>query len=95
MVDKAEVKGNKVLVTIDQNGQKKELAADKVLSSIGVTGNVAGFGLEELGIELFKNHIKVDKNNYQTNVPGIYAIGDVIGPPWLAHVASAEGILLC
>ena len=92
VVDKAEVKGNKVLVTIDQNGQKKELTADKVLSAIGVTGNVAGFGLEELGIELFKNHIKVDKNTYQTNVPGIYAIGDVIGPPWLAHVASAEGI---
>ncbi len=92
LVDKAEVKDNKVLVTIDQNGQKKELAADKVLSAIGVTGNVEGFGLEELGIELFKNHIKVDKNTYQTNVPGIYAIGDVIGPPWLAHVASAEGI---
>lgn len=92
MVEKAEVKGNKILVTINQNGQKKELSADKVLSAIGVTGNVEGFGLEELGIELFKNHIKVDKKTYQTNVPGIYAIGDVIGPPWLAHVASAEGI---
>jgi dihydrolipoamide dehydrogenase len=92
MVEKAEVKGKKVFVTINQNGQKKELSADKVLSAIGVTGNVEGFGLEELGVELFKNHIKVDKNTYQTNVKGIYAIGDVIGPPWLAHVASAEGI---
>ncbi len=92
MVEKAEIKGNKVLVTINQNGQKKELSADKVLSAIGVTGNVEGFGLEELGIELFKNHIKVDKKTYQTNVKSIYAIGDVIGPPWLAHVASAEGI---
>jgi len=92
MVEKAEVKGKKVFVTINQNGQKKELSADKVLSAIGVTGNVERFGLEELGIELFKNHIKVDKNTYQTNVPNIYAIGDVIGPPWLAHVASAEGI---
>ena len=92
MVEKAEVKGKKVLVTINQNGQKKELSADKVLSAIGVTGNVEGFGLEELGIELFKNHIKVDKKTYQTNVKNIYAIGDVIGPPWLAHVASAEGI---
>ncbi len=92
MVEKAEVKGNKVLVTINQNGQKKELSADKVLSAIGVTGNVEGFGLEELGIELFKNHIKVDKKTYRTNIPNIYAIGDVIGPPWLAHVASAEGI---
>lgn len=92
MVEKAEVKGKKVLVTINQNGQKKVLSADKVLSAIGVTGNVEGFGLEELRIELFKNHIKVDKKTYQTNVKNIYAIGDVIGPPWLAHVASAEGI---
>jgi dihydrolipoamide dehydrogenase len=92
MVEKADVKGNKVLVTINQNGEKKELSADKVLNAIGVTGNVEGFGLEELGVELFKNHIKVDKNTYQTNVANIYAIGDVIGPPWLAHVASTEGI---
>ena len=92
MVEKAEVKGKNVIVTINQNGQKKELTADKVLSAIGVTGNVEGFGLEELGIELFKNHIKVDKKTYQTNVSNIYAIGDVIGPPWLAHVASVEGI---
>jgi dihydrolipoamide dehydrogenase len=92
MVEKAEGKGNKVTVTINQNGEKKELTADKVLSAIGVTGNVEGFGIEKLGIELFKNHIKVDKNTYQTNIPNIYAIGDVIGPPWLAHVASAEGI---
>lgn len=92
MVENAEVKGKKVLVTINQNGQKKELSADKVLSAIGVTGNVEGLGLEELGVELYKNHIKVDKKTYQTNVKNIYAIGDVIGPPWLAHVASAEGI---
>ncbi len=92
VVEKAEVKGNRVFVTINQNGKQKELSADKVLSAIGVTGNVEGFGSEELGIEIFKNHIKVDKNTYRTNIPNIYAIGDVIGPPWLAHVASAEGI---
>lgn len=91
-VEKAEIKGKKVKVVINQNGEKKELSADKVLSAIGVVGNVEGFGLEELGIELYKNHIKVDKNNYSTNIQNIYAIGDVIGPPWLAHVASAEGI---
>lgn len=91
-VEKAEVKGKKVKVIINQNGDKKELTADKVLSAIGVIGNVEGFGLEELRIELFKNHIKVNKETYETNIPGIYAIGDVIGPPWLAHVASAEGI---
>ncbi len=92
VVEKAEVKGKKVLVTINHEGKKKELSAEKVLNAIGVVGNVEGIGLEELGIEIFKNHIKVDKNTYQTNIPNIYAIGDVIGPPWLAHVASAEGI---
>jgi dihydrolipoyl dehydrogenase len=91
-VEKAEVKGNKVDVTIKIDGEIKQLSADKVLSAIGVTGNVEGFGLEGLGVELFKNHIKVNKSTYETNIKGIYAIGDVIGPPWLAHVASAEGI---
>ena len=90
-VEKAEVKGKKVKVIYNHNGEKKELNADKVLNAIGVTGNVEGFGLEELGIELFKNHIKVNKSSYATNIKGIFAIGDVIGPPWLAHVASAEG----
>lgn len=92
VVEKAEVKAKKVNVIINQKGKKLELSAEKVLNAIGVVGNVEGFGLEELGIEIFKNHIKVDKNTYQTNIPNIYAIGDVIGPPWLAHVASAEGI---
>ncbi|TSA26924.1 MAG: dihydrolipoyl dehydrogenase [Ignavibacteriales bacterium] len=91
-VEKAEVKGNEVIVTIEKDGKKLELKSEKVLCAIGVTGNVEGFGLEELGVELYKNHIKVNKNNYETNFSGIYAIGDVIGPPWLAHVASAEGI---
>lgn len=91
-VEKAEVVGKKVSVHIDHKGEKKVLKAEKVLNAIGVTGNVEGFGLEELGIAVEKNHIKVDKNSYETSIPGIYAIGDVIGPPWLAHVASAEGI---
>lgn len=92
VVEKAEVKKDKVVVTINHNGSQKELTAEKVLNAIGVVGNVEGIGLEELGVEIVKNHIKVDKNTYQTNIPGIYAIGDVIGPPWLAHVASAEAI---
>jgi dihydrolipoamide dehydrogenase len=92
VVEKAEVKDNKVFVTITTNGETKVLSADKVLNAIGVTGNVEGIGLEELGVELYKNHIKVNRSTYETNVKGIFAIGDVIGPPWLAHVASHEGI---
>jgi len=91
-VEKAEVKGNTVNVTVNVNGEKKVITAEKVLNAIGVVGNVEGIGLEGLGIQIEKNHIKVNKETYETNISGIFAIGDVIGPPWLAHVASAEGI---
>ncbi|MCB0750976.1 MAG: FAD-dependent oxidoreductase, partial [Ignavibacteriae bacterium] len=91
-VENAKVNKNKVEVNITQNDKKEKLTADIVLSAVGVTGNISGFGLEELGVEIEKNHIKVNKENYQTNIQNIYAIGDVIGPPWLAHVASEEGI---
>ncbi len=91
-VENAVVKKGKVTVTVNKKGEKRELTAEKVLSAIGVTGNVEGIGLETLGIVIEKNHIKVDKSNYKTNIKNIYAIGDVIGAPWLAHVASAEAI---
>ncbi len=91
-VDKAVVKGRKVIVDISNAEGKKQLKADVVLSAIGVVGNVEGFGLETIGVKVEKNQIVVNKKNYQTNVDNIYAIGDVIGPPWLAHVASHEGI---
>jgi dihydrolipoamide dehydrogenase len=91
-VEKADVKGNKVNVTINVNGEKKIISAEKVLNAIGVVGNIEGIGIEELGVQVEKNQIKVNKETYETNIPGIFAIGDVIGPPWLAHVASAEGI---
>jgi dihydrolipoamide dehydrogenase len=85
-------KNNGAVVKVETKDGPKEFAADKVLTAIGVTGNIEGFGLEELGVQIEKNHIKVNKETYQTNIETIYAIGDVIGPPWLAHVASAEGI---
>jgi dihydrolipoamide dehydrogenase len=68
-----------------------EIESDIALVAVGFAGNVEGFGLEDLGVKLEKGFIKVD-SDYKTNVQGIYAIGDVNGPPWLAHVASAEGI---
>ncbi|MDH3711516.1 MAG: dihydrolipoyl dehydrogenase [Cyclobacteriaceae bacterium] len=63
-----------------------------VLSAVGVAANVEGIGLEEKGIAMDRGRILVD-DYYATNQPGIYAIGDVIKGPWLAHVASAEGII--
>lgn len=93
-VEKAEIKKGSVEVTIElKDGTKKTIKAEKVLSAIGVMGNIEGIGLEEIGVETERNHIKVDKSNYQTSVENIYAIGDVIGAPWLAHVASHEGII--
>ena len=62
------------------------------LVAIGVQGNIENIGLEKLGIEVDKGAIVVN-DFYQTKVPHIYAIGDVIGAPWLAHVASHEGII--
>lgn len=83
---------NEVVVTVSQNGEKKEIVGDIALVAIGVQGNIENLGLENLGVKTEKSFIKVDEF-YKTNVDGIFAIGDVNGPPWLAHVASAEGVI--
>ncbi|MDZ7717907.1 MAG: dihydrolipoyl dehydrogenase [Balneolaceae bacterium] len=93
-VEKVEKKGKGVKVTIKTEDGEKEVEADVVLSAVGVTGNIENIGLEEAGVETEKGSIKVDKETYQTTAEGIYAIGDVIGAPWLAHKASHEGIVL-
>jgi dihydrolipoamide dehydrogenase len=90
-VETAKAGAEGVRVSVSTPAGKKELNADVVLVAIGVQGNVEGMGLEQLGVAVEKSHIAVD-TDYKTNIPGVYAIGDVIGPPWLAHVASAEGI---
>ncbi|MDX2148467.1 MAG: dihydrolipoyl dehydrogenase [Planctomycetota bacterium] len=89
--------------------KKEAIEADKVLLAIGVKGRFDGLFDDKLGLATERDHIKTDFRprgwdgpgtgttnqavDYKTNLPGIYAIGDVIGPPWLAHVASEEGIL--
>jgi dihydrolipoamide dehydrogenase len=74
------------------DGATKEIAADRVILAIGITGNVEGLGLEEQGVKVESGHIVVDEWCH-TGAPGLYAIGDVIGAPWLAHKASHEGII--
>ncbi|MBK8380648.1 MAG: dihydrolipoyl dehydrogenase [Ignavibacteria bacterium] len=88
--ESVEIKGNKVITKVTGKNNE-EIESDVVLIAIGVLGNVENLGLEELGVTVEKGSIKVDKD-YKTNIEGIYAIGDVNGPPWLAHVASSEGI---
>jgi dihydrolipoamide dehydrogenase len=80
-----------VKVVVSSRGEKMELAGEVALMAIGVQGNIENLGLEEVGVTVARNSIQVDVD-YRTNVPGVYAIGDVIGPPFLAHVASSEGI---
>jgi dihydrolipoamide dehydrogenase len=90
-VEHVEIVADGVRVQVSQDEAKQTLAADLALVAIGVQANVEGLGLEAIGVELNKGWIQVAEN-YRTNITGIYAIGDVAGPPWLAHVASAEGI---
>ena len=84
-----------VLTTVPADDSKgsdeKHVEADKVLLAVGVTGNIDGLFDEKLGVEIFKGHVKVD-TAYKTNVEGVWAVGDVIGPPWLAHVAHHEAV---
>ncbi|WP_428387002.1 dihydrolipoyl dehydrogenase [Mucisphaera sp.] len=86
-----------VIAPVDDESKTETIEADVALVAIGVMGRYDGLFDDSLGLELFKDHIKVDYRkagaDYQTSVPGVYAIGDVIGPPWLAHVSSEEGIV--
>jgi len=91
-VEKVEKKGDGVKVTIKTKNGTEKVEADVVLSAVGVTGNVEGIGLEEIGVKVEKGAIQVDTSTYSTGVDGVYAIGDVIGAPWLAHKASHEAI---
>ncbi len=76
-----------------RDGAVKELAADQVLVAVGIQGNTEGLGLEEAGVQVERGFIKVD-GGLATTVPGVYAIGDVTGLMPLAHVASAQGVMV-
>lgn len=91
-VESAATSGNGVLVKLNNKKGSQELKAEIALVAIGIQGNSDELGLEKIGVQVEKSWIKVDKANYRTATTGVYAIGDVIGAPWLAHVASAEGI---
>src|SRR6056297_2570792 len=93
-VEKVEKKGKGVKVSIKTKKGTEEVEADMVLSAVGVVGNTENIGLDNAGVETEKGDIKVDKSTYKTSADGIYAIGDVIGAPWLAHKASHEGVVL-
>ncbi|MFO1099561.1 MAG: dihydrolipoyl dehydrogenase [Xanthobacteraceae bacterium] len=92
-VSKLDKQANGVTATIDDGkGGTQTLSVDRVISAVGVVGNVEGLGLEKLGVKTDRSTIVID-GQCRTNVPGIYAIGDVAGPPMLAHKAEHEGVI--
>jgi len=92
-VTKLDKKPDGVTAAIDDGkGGTKTLTVDRVISAVGVTGNIENIGLEKLGVKTDRGTIVID-GMCRTNVPGIYAIGDVAGPPMLAHKAEHEGVI--
>jgi dihydrolipoamide dehydrogenase len=93
----AAVKGVKkhadsVTATIEAAGKSQEITVDRIISAVGIVGNVEGIGLENTRIKVDRTHVQIDEY-CRTGEPGIYAIGDLCGPPWLAHKASHEGVV--
>lgn len=80
-----------VAVEIEVGDKAETLEADVAIVAVGIVGNVENLGLEALGVKIDRTHVVTDAHG-GTGVPGLYAIGDVAGPPWLAHKASHEGI---
>lgn len=91
-VESVDTKGTGCVVTVKTAKGEEKIECDVVLSAVGIQANIENIGLEEVGIIVDKGRILVN-DYYQTNIPGYYAIGDVVPGPALAHVASAEGII--
>jgi dihydrolipoamide dehydrogenase len=92
-VTKLEKKSDSVIATLDDGkGKPQTIEVDRVISAVGVVGNIENLGLEKLGVKTDRGCIVID-GLCKTNVPGLYAIGDVAGPPMLAHKAEHEGVI--
>jgi len=83
---------NSVTVTLEKGGKTEEITVDRVIMAVGVVPNLENLGIENTKIQLDRGRIKTDAY-LRTDEPGVYAIGDVVAPPWLAHKASHEGVI--
>ena len=92
MVAALERGGESVTARIEVDGQATELAVERVILAVGIVGNVEDIGLENTDVVVERAHVVVDEW-LRTGEPGIYAIGDLVGPPWLAHKAMHEGVI--
>lgn len=84
---------DRVVAHVEKSGEKIKIDIDTVISAVGIVGNVEGLGLEDLGVTVVRGHVETDDMG-RTGVPGVFAIGDLTGPPWLAHKASHEGVMV-
>ncbi|MFM7691120.1 MAG: dihydrolipoyl dehydrogenase [Alphaproteobacteria bacterium] len=84
--------GDAIAAIVEAGGKVSEIKADRLISAVGIVGNVEDLGLEGTKIQVDRTHILTDAFG-RTGEPGVYAIGDLTGPPWLAHKASHEGII--
>ncbi len=91
-VAKLEKGADSVTATIEAGGKSETLTVDRVISAVGVQGNIENLGLEAIGVKTDRGCVVIDGYG-KTNVPGVYAIGDVAGPPMLAHKAEHEGVI--
>jgi dihydrolipoamide dehydrogenase len=91
-VTQAKKHADSVTATVEADGKTQEITVDRVISAVGIVGNVEDLGLEGTGIKVERSHIVID-DFCRTGEPGVYAIGDVTGAPWLAHKASHEGVI--
>ena len=87
-----EARDGAVAARIETNGQAQDIRAERAVLAIGITGNVEDLGLEGTKVKVEKGHVVTDQW-LRTDEPGVYAIGDLVGPPWLAHKASHEAVV--
>ncbi|MBV9776439.1 MAG: FAD-dependent oxidoreductase, partial [Acetobacteraceae bacterium] len=91
-VKAAKKNGDSVTAAIAAGGKAQEITVDRVISAVGIVGNVEDIGIEGTGVKVERAHVVTDEY-MRTGEPGVYAIGDLVGPPWLAHKASHEGVI--
>ncbi|MCF3946124.1 dihydrolipoyl dehydrogenase [Acidiphilium sp. AL] len=92
VVKSAEKSKDSVTVSVEIGGKEQKITAGRVISAVGIVGNVENLGLDGTKVKVERTHVVVDGFG-RTGEPGVYAIGDLTGPPWLAHKASHEGIV--
>jgi dihydrolipoyl dehydrogenase len=91
-VSELERSGGNVVARFEGGGEGGELTVERVILAVGIVGNVENIGLADTGVEVERSHVVVDEW-LRTGEPGVYAIGDLVGPPWLAHKAMHERVI--